>query len=75
LDFADFCGWQDDDQGGRFELWTLRKPLGIHPKGSTIARSTLDRLLRKTYGTFTASHEIDQNLAAIESPTDWSQIK
>jgi hypothetical protein len=45
LDRAEYCGAQDDGQGGTVELWTLRKALGKHPKGSTIARGTLDRLL------------------------------
>lgn len=45
LDIAEWCGLQHDGMGGTLELWTLRKPLGIHPKGSTIARTTLDRLL------------------------------
>lgn len=45
LDYAEFCGMQDDGMGGQFELWTLRKPLGIHPKGSTITRASLERLL------------------------------
>lgn len=45
LDHADFCGYQEDGKGGRFELWTLRKAIPGHPKGSTVARSTLEAYL------------------------------
>ncbi len=31
--------------GGGCELWTLRKPLGRHPAGSTVTRATVLRLL------------------------------
>lgn len=45
LDHATFCGNQPDGIGGHVELWTLRKPLGKHPAGSTVTRSTIERLL------------------------------
>ena len=46
LSVADFVGWQPDADGrGHFQLWNLRKPLGGHPKGSTLARQTLVALL------------------------------
>jgi hypothetical protein len=45
LDYAEFCGMQEDGNGGSFQLWTLRKPLGPHPSGSTITRQTLEKYL------------------------------
>lgn len=45
LDYAEFCGLQDDGKGGRIELWTLRKAITGHPKGSTVARETIEAYL------------------------------
>lgn len=45
LDYAEFCGMQPDGEGGSLELWTLRKAIPGHPKGSTITRATLERHL------------------------------
>ncbi len=43
LDYAEFCGDQQDGEGGSLQLWTLRKPVLGHPKGSTVTRTTLLR--------------------------------
>lgn len=43
---ADYCGWQEGvtpDVG--FHLWNLIAPMGHYPAGTTIAESTLDRLI------------------------------
>lgn len=45
ITFAEFLGYQDDGKGGRIELWNLRKPVGRHPRGSTVSRQTLETLL------------------------------
>jgi hypothetical protein len=45
LESAEFIGFQSDFQGGGFDLFNLTKPLGIYPKGSTLTRQTLERLL------------------------------
>lgn len=45
LDAAEFLGMQPDFRGNEIELWNLRKQVGVHPKGSTVSRQTLDRLL------------------------------
>jgi hypothetical protein len=45
LESATYLGFQSDFKGGGFELWNLVKPLGCHPKNSTVTRQTLERLL------------------------------
>jgi hypothetical protein len=45
LDNAVFLGMQSDERGNQIELWNLLKQVGVHPKGSTVSRQTLDRLL------------------------------
>jgi hypothetical protein len=45
LDCAEFLAWQDDGEGGRFQLWYLTKPIPGHPVGSTVSRQTLDQHL------------------------------
>lgn len=69
LDAGEFLGWQEDGKGGRFELWVLRKPLGGHPKGSTISRAALERLLNlPKYGSLTLKPGDAEDFAAVESP-------
>lgn len=43
MEIADYAGWQDDDNGGGFELWCLRVSLPRHPVNSTVSRATLER--------------------------------
>lgn len=44
-DLAEFCGWQDDGNGGGFALWNLKRDIPGHPKGSTVAAQTISRFL------------------------------
>lgn len=46
LDVADYLGWQDDGEGGGFDLFNLRKSIPGHPEGSTVSRQTLEKALR-----------------------------
>jgi len=42
LGCAEFCGWQDDGNGGQIQLWTLRKDLSPSlVKNSTVSRESL----------------------------------
>lgn len=47
---ATWRGWQEDGNGGGFELFNLRVALGKHPAGSTVSRATLEKLLFGNYG-------------------------
>lgn len=76
LDYADFCGMQPTLPGQpSLELWTLRKAIPGHPRGSTVVRSTLERALflgppapfRGKYCA-TVPDVSDQALQAVESP-------
>lgn len=68
LSVADFCGWQEDGEGGRIQLWTLRKPIPGHPKGSTVTRETIRRALFPSYGSATLPAGKPADFAAVESP-------
>lgn len=35
-------GWQEDGEGGGFDLWTLKEAIPGHPAGSTVVEATLD---------------------------------
>lgn len=45
LDAATYCGYQHDGMGGGFHLWTLLRPMGGHPRHSTINQAALEVLL------------------------------
>lgn len=47
-EYATYCGKQDDGMGGSFELWTLTRDIPGHPKGSTVARATIEQFLFPT---------------------------
>lgn len=45
IDAAEWCGWQEDGQGGLIPLWTLRRDIRGHPEGSTVTQATLEAAL------------------------------
>lgn len=66
LDYAEYCG----NRMG-VEWWTLRKPIPGHPKGSTVARQTLEKALFPAsagkYGAIEVS-AVPDDFKAVESP-------
>jgi hypothetical protein len=42
---ADFCGMQEDADGGQFALWNLLVPCGPHPVNSTVTAATIEKYL------------------------------
>lgn len=49
LSTAEFCCYQEDADGGSFQLWNLRKALFGHPAGSTVSRETLERAFQSSF--------------------------
>jgi hypothetical protein len=71
LDYAEYCGLQENLPGlPSIELWTLRKPLGHHPKGSTVTRATMERYLFPLSGKYgsTTINADDPAIKAVETP-------
>jgi hypothetical protein len=66
LDYADYCGIHLG-----IECWTLRKPIPGYPKGSTVARQTLESYLFPAsagkYGSTPVSGA-SENFKAVETP-------
>ena len=44
---VDFIGWQEALDGSRLALFNLKKPLGEHPIGSTLAGLTILKFFKK----------------------------
>lgn len=69
LAVADFLGWQEDGNGGRFQLWTLKKPIGGgHPIGTTLTRETILGQLKKNYGAVQVPAGVPVDFQAVDSP-------
>lgn len=66
LSVADFCGWQEDADGGRIQLWTLKKPIPGHPAGSTVTRETIRRAFFPSYGKTPLPGEKPKDFQSIE---------
>ncbi len=43
VEIADFIGWQDDFEGGEFQMWNLRKAIPGRALHSTVVRATLKK--------------------------------
>lgn len=71
LSYAEYCGVMDMGGCGRVELWTLLKSIPGHPKGSTIARQTLESYLFPAsagkYGSTLVSGA-SEDFKAVETP-------
>jgi hypothetical protein len=72
LDAAEYNGWQEDGEGGGFHLWTLRKPLGKHPAGSTIVQETLEKLLFPEGPAAAAKYG---SAAIVANPVDFAAVE
>lgn len=70
LAVAEFCGWQEDGSGGRFQLWTLKKPIGGGLEvNSTFTRETILKQLRGgCYGAVKVPAGKSEDFQAVESP-------
>lgn len=70
LAVAEFCGWQEDGNGGRFQLWTLKKPIGGGLEvNSTFTRETILKQLRGgCYGAVKVPATVPADFQAVESP-------
>lgn len=74
LSMAIFAGEKERADGTFFQLWTLRKPLDGHPKGSTVSRATLERAYKAGYRAIAAKYGAtavdcdDPALGSVESP-------